>query len=220
MLPRAERLDTDAFARAFEKGRIWRHALLTIRAHRREPDGLEPADGVSAVGEAEGVAARSPSASPADASYTGPRAAFVVPRKIGKATQRNRMRRRVREMYRLSAWRQDASKAARLAGYDLIFMLGNAVDGASDEALRNALDEQLGRVAARNGTIMSIGAVRSSEGQKNRHCVEVGTEQHAQMPQGRPQPESSAVRRFSGRSGGVNCAPSDGDDNGNSRCEG
>ena len=92
MLPRAQRLDTAAFSTAFDRGRAIRHPLLTVRAHRRH-DG----DPVT-------------------------RAAFVVSKKHGKATLRNRIRRRLREQYRLSEVREMAG----LQGCDLIFLAGAA----------------------------------------------------------------------------------------------
>jgi ribonuclease P protein component len=139
MLPRAERLDRSAFARAFENGRVWRHPLLTIRAYRR--------DGSDAIAA---PIARVPVA----------RAAFAVPRKVGKATQRNRMRRRVREVYRLSQWRQEA----RLVRFDLVFMIGHAAATASDVAIKTALDEQLGRVIGNGGS----GARRAGRSETSR----------------------------------------------------
>ena len=82
MLPRAERLTTAQFDRAFAKSQMVRHPLVTLRAHRR--------------GDGE----------------NGTRAAFVVPKKVAKlASARNRTRRRLRERYRLHPARKNGDLA-------------------------------------------------------------------------------------------------------------
>jgi ribonuclease P protein component len=112
MLSRRERLGTAAFAVGFGKGRILRHPLLQLRVYARH-------DGDSAT-----------------------RAAFVVSKKLGKATVRNRARRRIREIYRLSAAHGDG----RLAGLDLIFLATPAALTAEGVQLQEAI-EQLSRRA-------------------------------------------------------------------------
>jgi ribonuclease P protein component len=112
MLSRRERLGTAAFAVGFKKGRLLRHPLLQLRVYARD-DG----DAVT-------------------------RAAFVVSKKLGKATVRNRARRRIREIYRLSAAHRDE----RLAGLDLIFLATPAALVAETAQLQEAV-EQLSRRA-------------------------------------------------------------------------
>jgi putative membrane protein insertion efficiency factor/ribonuclease P protein component len=112
MLPRAERLTTTQFDRAFANSQMVRHPLVTVRAHFR-------GDGEAQV-----------------------RAAFVVPKKQAKkATQRNLIRRRLRERYRLHPSRNLES----LAGCDLIFMATPQTQAASEAELDAALEEVLGR---------------------------------------------------------------------------
>ncbi len=129
MLPHKERIGTRDFRRDFEAGRLWRGGLLQMRIFRREV--LHE--------NASGENASAKNASGENVT----RAAFVVTKKSGKAVVRNRLRRRVREIYRLSSRRSDA----RLARTDLlIFASANAI-GATDEALRKSLEELLERAA-------------------------------------------------------------------------
>lgn len=116
MLPRAERLTTPQFERAFANAQTVRHPLVVLRAHGR-------GDGEEAT-----------------------RAAFVVPKKQAKkATARNRIRRRLRERYRLHPLRNGEG----LAGCDLIFLATPQTDGASIGELDAALEEVLKRAAKR-----------------------------------------------------------------------
>jgi len=139
MLPRAERIGTTEFRRAFENGRVLRGGLLQLRFYRRA------AARDNALGHDNSVrgAAIEYSIVAAKVQNTQTRAAFVVSRKSGKATVRNGLRRRVREIYRLSAWRHDA----RLAGLDLLFFASATALTASNEALQHALNELLERAA-------------------------------------------------------------------------
>lgn len=121
MLPRAQRLTTAEFAQAFAQSRVLRHPLLILRAHRRIWHGATLADGAQA------------------------RAAFVVAKKLGKATVRNRVRRRIRECYRLQGLRTEP----RLAGFDLIFMATAAALTADTVQLDEALAQLLRRAAQR-----------------------------------------------------------------------
>jgi ribonuclease P protein component len=113
MLPRAQRLSTVEFARVFENGRVLRHPLLQVRVLRRD-DGKETL-----------------------------RAAFVAPRKSGKATVRNRLRRGVRERYRLL----QSDYSSSIAPCDLVFIIGAAAHSASTSELDCALHELLKRAA-------------------------------------------------------------------------
>ena len=115
MLPRRNRLSSANFERAFNKSQVVRHPLVQVRAHRR-------GDGSDEV-----------------------RAAFVVPKKQGKAHDRNRTRRRLRERFRLHPRRDDA----RLQGCDLIFLTVPATAIATNEELDTALDEVLRRLGGR-----------------------------------------------------------------------
>ena len=93
------------------------------------------------------------------------RAAFVVPRKSGKATARNKLRRRVRECYRLGEAR------LKLRGRSVIFLLNAARADASAEEWTNAFDELARRIArlphenrrSETGSDRSENAERNSE---------------------------------------------------------
>lgn len=119
MLPRAQRLTTAEFAQAFAHSRVARHPLLMLRAHHRSAKGGSLIDGVTT------------------------RAAFVVAKKLGKATVRNRLRRRLRECYRS----QEARLEMRLAGSDLIFFATAAALTADTKELDAALAQLLRRAA-------------------------------------------------------------------------
>lgn len=139
MLPRAERIGTTEFRRAFENGRVLRGGLLQLRFYQR----AAARDNTLGHDNSARDAAIEYSIVAAKAQNTQARAAFVVSRKSGKATVRNGLRRRVREIYRLSTWRHDA----RLAGLDLLFFASATALTASNEALQQALNELLERVA-------------------------------------------------------------------------
>ncbi len=129
MLPRAQRLTTSQFDRAFANPQTVRHPLVVLRAHFR--------------GDGEEIV----------------RAAFVVPKKQGKATERNRTRRRLREIYRL----QGAKNEGALAGYDLIFLSTPQTHGATTAELNRALQEVLRRAGKR-----IVGESSGQRGAKNR----------------------------------------------------
>jgi ribonuclease P protein component len=113
MLPRSQRLRTSSFATAFQNGRILRHPLLQLRVYRRQ-------DGRPEL-----------------------RAAFVAAKKLGKATQRNRLRRRISERYRLSLGRHHPG----LSGCDLIFLATAAAITADTAQLDAAIAQLLSRAA-------------------------------------------------------------------------
>ncbi len=117
MLPRANRLTTSQFDRAFARSQTVRHPLVVLKAHFR-------GDGQETV-----------------------RAAFVVPKKQGKATIRNRRRRRLRERFRLLP----PSNQRNLAGCDLIFLATPQTHGATMFELDDALKEVLRRAGKRIG---------------------------------------------------------------------
>lgn len=112
MLPRSQRLTSAQFERAFSQSQTVRHPLVALRVHRRSVD------------------------------ETSTRAAFVVPKKQGKATQRNRTKRRLRERYRLAKFH-----FAALANCDLIFLTTPAAHRASNAELDAALEDVLRRAA-------------------------------------------------------------------------
>lgn len=118
MLAQCHRLSATEFARVFKGGRILRHPLLQGRV-------LVRADGGDLV-----------------------RAAFVAPKKIGKATRRNRVRRRVRERFRLGGALQDRE----LFGCDLVFVIMPEAETALPEALERALGELLRRARREVGS--------------------------------------------------------------------
>jgi ribonuclease P protein component len=121
MLPRSQRLSTAEFALAFQNGRILRHPLLQLRAYRRAQSTLSG-----------GIL----------------RAAFVAPKKLGKAHVRNRVRRRVSEQFRLSPARAALMETASLNGFDLIFMASPAVQQATSAQIEEAIAQLLRRLAS------------------------------------------------------------------------
>jgi ribonuclease P protein component len=127
MLKRSQRLKTREFAFAFENGRVLRHPLLQVRVYRRED-----------ASDKDAAAANTQS------SFT--RAAFVVPKKLGKATMRNRVRRKVRERYRL--WRQKANdnlQKNNLQNCDLLFFINASSENATITEIDDALMQLLKR---------------------------------------------------------------------------
>ena len=110
MLPRSQRLTSAQFDRAFANSQSVRHPLLALKAHQRDDDCDEV------------------------------RAAFVVPKKQGKAVQRNRTRRRLRARYRLHKGRD------QLHGCDLILLSTPATHNASGAEIDDAIDEVLRRM--------------------------------------------------------------------------
>ena len=124
MLPRSQRITTSAFAAAFQQGRLIRHPLLHLRVFRR--------DGKAEISIKAKISGRAEL-----------RAAFVVPKKLGKATLRNKVRRRLREQYRLHPARSDA----RLKNCDLIFIATGPACEAEPEAISAAIGQLLQRAA-------------------------------------------------------------------------
>ena len=150
MLPRTERLGKTAFETAFARSRTFHHPLLQMRVHRRadveagenapaREDDLHRDSGVKSRKTSEGALKKHLRA---PVAFSG-RAAFVVAKKLGRATVRNRVRRRMREAYRLSAWRGNAT----LRGLDLIFLAKPPALEARHSDLCAAMDELLERAA-------------------------------------------------------------------------
>jgi len=115
VLPRHNRLTSAQFDRAFNQSQVVRHPLVQARAHLRS-----------------------------DASPLV-RAAFVVPKKQGKAHDRNRTKRRLRERFRLHPRREEAG----LRGCDLVFLTTPETHAATTAQLDGALDEVLKRLGKR-----------------------------------------------------------------------
>ncbi|RYG69183.1 membrane protein insertion efficiency factor YidD [bacterium] len=112
MLPRQQRLTSRQFDRAFAQSQQVRHPLVALRVHFR-------GDGDDST-----------------------RAAFVVPKKQAKkATQRNLIRRRLREQYRLHPSRP----VKGLQGCDLIFLATPQTATATPEQIEAALEEVMRR---------------------------------------------------------------------------
>ena len=117
MLTRPERLTTREFDAAFGSSRTFRDGLMSLRIHWR-----------------------------ADNARANVRAAFVVPKKLGKAVWRNRARRRMREAFRCQ--REDLQVlAARAGACDCIFLAQAAAHDAEFEALQRSVKSLLARAA-------------------------------------------------------------------------
>ena len=134
MLSRDQRLSSAQFDRAYANSLSVRHPLVALKAHRRDDDCDDDCDD--------------------DSDQV--RAAFVVPKKQGKAVQRNRARRRLRECYRLHARRDD------LTGCDLIFLSTPATHTATATQLDEAIDDVLRRMKRKLG-----GSFSATEGTEN-----------------------------------------------------
>ena len=140
MLPRAQRLTTREFAAAFANGRALRHPLLQVRVYvRRANAGFQETASV----QTPDVSSDAPLKIVRKRQVEGTRAACVVAKKIGKAIVRNRLRRRVREIYRLHPSR--AKLQAR--GFDLIFLMSPSALTAPADELQRALDDLLRRIS-------------------------------------------------------------------------
>lgn len=74
------------------------------------------------------------------------RCAFVVPRKSGKAAARNRLRRRVRECYRLGP----AHQSGILRGHSVIFLINAARAEANATQWTQAFEELARRIVREN----------------------------------------------------------------------
>ena len=131
MLPRSKRLSSAQFERAFANSQSVRHPLVALKAHRRGDDSGEV------------------------------RAAFVVPKKQGKAVARNRTRRRLRERYRLHPRRDE------LSGCDLIFLSTPATHAATSSQLDDALDEVLRRMKRKIDSDSQGAGLAPSSNRKN-----------------------------------------------------
>lgn len=128
MLPRKNRLTSAQFERAFSQSQVVRHPLVQLKAHTRPNEKGEM------------------------------RAAFVVPKKVGKAHDRNRARRRLRERFRL-IWVQNEV----LDGHDLIFLATTQTVAASTEQLDEALNEVLRRMSRKVGADFPIPRVKTEK---------------------------------------------------------
>ncbi len=155
MLSRDQRLSSAQFDRAYANSLSVRHPLVALKAHRRDDDCDDDCDQV--------------------------RAAFVVPKKQGKAVQRNRTRRRLRECYRLHARRDD------LTGCDLIFLSTPATHTATATQINDALDDVLRRMKRKLGETNgsnSGGASRANASNRN----------DAALKNTEPQPELAELK--------------------------
>ena len=113
MLSRDRRLNKADFETAFTRGRQFRHPLLVLRCYQR-------------------------AASDSDEL----RAAFAVPKKLAKATGRNRWRRRLRHwFYEILQLLPDSNQRnfAKWNQCDLIFMLTAQGQEASPREVRQAM---------------------------------------------------------------------------------
>lgn len=115
MLTRSQRLTSRQFDAAFGSSRSFRDGLLSLRVHWRD-----------------------------DSARADVRAAFVVPKKLGKANWRNRTRRRMREAFRLQ--RQALQVLAERGGAcDCIFLAQAGAHDAEFEALQKSIRSLLAR---------------------------------------------------------------------------
>jgi ribonuclease P protein component len=132
MLSRNRRLKSADFEIAFARGRQFRHPLLVLRCYRRAEED----------------------------DHDQLRAAFVVPKKLAKATGRNRWRRRLRhwfyEILQVLPENQDA--ITKWNRCDLIFMLTAQGQEAKPQDVRQAM------IALWTKTQRSLGRNESSSG--------------------------------------------------------
>lgn len=119
MLTRPERLSTPEFDAAFGASRSLRDGLLILRVHWRTDDAQNDL-------------------------CADLRAAFVVPKKLGKAVWRNRTRRRMREAFRLGRERLQVL-AGRAGSCDCIFLAQARAHDAGFEALQSSIESLLSR---------------------------------------------------------------------------
>ncbi len=115
MLSRNRRLKTADFETAFTKGRQFRHPLLVLRCYRRTEN----------------------------VDYDQLRAAFVVPKKLAKATGRNRWRRRLRHwFYEILQGLPELEQGdiAKWNQCDFIFMLTAQGQNATPLEVRQAMN--------------------------------------------------------------------------------
>lgn len=114
MLSRNRRLKSADFETAFAKGRQFRHPLLVLRCYQR-----------------------------ATGDYDQLRAAFVVPKKLAKASGRNRWRRRLRHWFYeiLQSLPENQDNLAKWNQCDLIFMLTAQGQEAKPQEVRQAMSE-------------------------------------------------------------------------------
>ena len=135
MLNRSERLTTRQFDAAFGSSRSFRDGLLSLRIHWR-----------------------------ADDASADLRAAFVVPKKLGKANWRNRTRRRMREAFRLQRQALQVL-AARGGACDCIFLAQAGAHDAEFEALQKSIRSLLARAVEerlkQRGPRLASGATRA-----------------------------------------------------------
>ena len=139
MLPRAQRLTTRQFDRAFADSQVVRHPLVVLRAHPR-------GDGQSLT-----------------------RAAFVVPKKQAKkATSRNQIRRRLRERYRLHPMKNSAGLAGCDLIFLATPQTHNASIHELDIALEEVLRRAAKRVGNNSGSREKESTAASPEQRESR----------------------------------------------------
>jgi ribonuclease P protein component len=128
MLPSPSRLRrSDDIARVRQQGRRWPHPLLVLFVHRQPTD--------------------SPAAT---------RFAFAVGRHIGPAAQRNRVKRRLREIVR--------RRLDRLhPGYDCLFVARPGIQSTGNVELEQALVQLL----SRGGVLINDAAESSPRGSRS-----------------------------------------------------
>jgi len=95
----------DEFTRVFRAGVVWKGSLFYIHVLPREEDDLR--------------------------RRIGPRLGMVVPRRVGSAVERNRIKRKIREAFRKGAH--------RLPVVDLVIRPNSACKEASEEAISRGL---------------------------------------------------------------------------------
>jgi len=165
MLPRRNRLTSAQFDRAFNQSQVVRHPLVQARAHRRGDD--------------------SPLV----------RAAFVVPKKQGKAHDRNRTKRRLRERFRLHPRREEVG----LRGCDLVFLTTPETHAATTAQLDGALDEVLKRLGKRMNSAPQkpLASEARSETQEAKIEVAEGAEEapriRSEVPEGGKEANNSSI---------------------------
>jgi ribonuclease P protein component len=146
---------------------------LTMERLRRRPDFRAAATGVRAPGKAFVLQALQ---RPADGAV---RVGFTVSKQVGNAVERNRVRRRLREIVKLTA------EGRMRAGHDYVLIGRRAALALPFDEIRRELDAALGRIHASD-----CGARGATGGARERLLHDASSPQPTPRPKPRRQPRN------------------------------